>query len=126
MVHYKMCLATLFFAVFCSAALMSGAQAAQIQISNRLKVPCTLEAPNLSIPMDAKSKKSVTIDDALVGKMQVVCNGNGLDKESTACKQVIGGTGGSGIEKDDKYAFKYVKEVHVYAHVHRFLVCSFM
>ena len=120
----KALVTALFVAILFGAALMDGAQAAQVQIINRVKVVCTLEAANLSIPVDAKSSKPATIDDALGGELKAVCNGSGLDKDIAECKLLIGGTGGSGKTESVAYDFKYVKEIHILAQIGRFLVCS--
>ena len=114
----------LFVAIQFAAALTGGAQAAQVQISNRVNVACTLEASSLSIPVDSKSTKAVTIDDALGSELRAVCKGSGLDKDIAECKLLIGGTGGQGKTKDEAYDFKYVKEIHILAQIGRFLVCS--
>lgn len=124
MVGSKVLAAALFVAVQCGAALMGGAQAAQVEVMNRLSVACTLEASNLSIQVDAKSTKPATIDDALGPELRAVCNGSGLDKDIAECKLLIGGTGGSGKVKDEVYDFKYVKQIHILAQIGRFLVCS--
>ena len=126
MVSKKIYAVALSGAVLFGVSLIGEGQAAQVVANNRLKVDCTLEAPNISIPLEAKSKQSITIADVVVDNLQVVCKGNKLDKETTTCKQMIGGTGGSGIHKDEGYDLKYVKEIHVYAQVNMFLVCSFM
>jgi hypothetical protein len=124
MVRSKVLAAALFAAALCDAATIGVAQAAQVEIMNRLAVACTLEATNLSIPVDAKSNKPATIADELGGELRAVCNGSGLDKDIAECKLLIGGTGGSGNVKDEVYDFKYVKEVHILAQIGRFLVCS--
>ena len=103
---------------------LGGAQAAQVQVINRLSVACTLEAPNVSIPVEAKTSKAATIEDAAGDQLKAVCNGSGLDKDIAECKLLIGGTGGSGQIADDAYSFKYVKEIHVFAQIGQWLVCS--
>ena len=114
----------LFVVTMLGAALTDGVQAAEVQIINRLKVACTLEASDLSIPVDAKSNKAATIDDALGGELRVVCNDSGIDKDIAECKLLIGGTGGSGNTESVGYDFRYVKEIHIFAQIGRFLVCS--
>lgn len=114
----------LFVAIQCGSALTGGAQAAQVEIINRVTVACTLEASNLSILVDAKTSMPATIDDVLGGELKAVCNGSGLDKDIAECKLLIGGTGGSGKTEDVAYDFKYVKEIHILAQIGQFLVCS--
>ena len=120
----KVFAAALIVAIMLGAALTDGVQAADVKISNRVNVACTLEASDLSIPLDAKSNKQATIDDALGGELRAVCNESGLDKDIAECKLLIGGTGGSGNTTSVNYDFKYVKEIHIFAHIGQFLVCS--
>lgn len=119
-------LTALFIALLVGVALLGGAQAAQVQVINRLSVACTIEAPDLSIPVDAKTTKAATIDDAMGDELKAVCKDSGLDKDIAECKLLIGGTGGSGKVEDEAYEFKYVKEIHVFAQIGRWLVCSSM
>ena len=105
-------------------ATMGGADAANVKLTNRLSVDCTLEAPNLSIAMEAKSTQAATIDDAIGDNLKAVCKKSGLDKDEATCKLLIGGTGGSGQIADKAYPFKYVKEIHVFAQIGQWLVCS--
>ena len=116
--------AALFVATMLGAALTDGVQAAEVQISNRVNVACTLEASDLSIPLDANSNKLATIDDALGSELRATCNESGLDKDIAECKLLIGGTGGSGNTASATYDFKYVKEIHIFAQIGQFLVCS--
>jgi hypothetical protein len=103
---------------------MGGAEAANVKLTNRLAVNCTLEAPNLSIPMNAKSTQVATIDDAVGDNLKAVCKKSGLDKDETKCKLLTGGPGGSGQIADKAYPFKYVNEIHVFAQIGQWLVCS--
>ena len=103
---------------------MGGTEAASLKLTNRLAVDCTLKAPNLSIPMKAKSMQDATIDDAVGDNLTVVCKKSGLDKDETKCKLLTGGPGGSGQIADKAYPFKYVNEIHVFAQIGQWLVCS--
>ena len=123
--QYSKALATaLFVAILFGAPLTNSVEAAQVQIFNRVKVACTLQASDVSISVDTQSSKSATIDDALGVELKAVCTGSGLDKDIAECKLLIGGTGGSGKTQSEAYDFKYVKEIHILAQVGRFLVCS--
>ena len=114
----------LFAATLGGMLMIGGAQAAEVQVINRLAVACTLEGPDLAVPVDAKSTTMATIDNAIGEELKAVCNDSGLDKDIAECKLLIGGTGGSGDVKDKAYDFKYVKEIHVFAQIGTFLVCS--
>ena len=103
---------------------MGGADAANVKLTNRLAVDCTLEAPNLSIPMKAKTTQTATIDDAVGDNLTAVCKKSGLDKDKAKCKLLTGGPGGSGQIADKAYPFKYVNEIHVFAQIGQWLVCS--
>jgi hypothetical protein len=103
---------------------MGGTEAANVKLTNRLAVDCTLEAPNLSIPMKAKSTQDATIDDAVGDNLTAVCKKSGLDKDQAKCKLLTGGPGGSGQIADKAYPFKYVNEIHVFAQIGQWLVCS--
>jgi hypothetical protein len=124
MVVKKTRAAALTIALYCGAALASSAEAAEVQVINRLGVACTVEAPDLSISVDAQSTTAATIDDAVGDQLKAVCTGSGLDKDVAECKLLIGGTGGSGDAKDEAFEFKYVKEIHVFAQIGQWLVCS--
>ncbi len=103
---------------------MGGAEAARVTLINRLAVDCTLEAPNLSIAMKAKSTQAATIDDGFGDDLKAVCKKSGLDKDEVKCKLLTGGPGGSGQIADKAYPFKYVNEIHVFAQIGQWLVCS--
>lgn len=120
----KLLLSGVLAAIVVTSLPISVAQAANVKVINRLKVACTLQSADWSIPIDAKSEKATTIDDELGLGLKAVCDDTGLDKNEVECKLLIGGTGGSGQGKDEAYAFKYVREVHVFAQVGQFLVCS--
>ena len=93
-----------------------------------MAVACTLEAPGVSVAIEPNSSTSAFIDDQAGTQLKAVCKGGKLDKEETECKQVIGGSGpGRGADaKDTGYAFRYVKQVHVFPNMGRWLVCSSM
>ncbi len=113
-----------FAALLWGLAAMDSADAADITVINRISVDCVVGAGELTIPVASKSEVSATVPDELGLDLKATCNGSGLDKDETACKLIIGGSGGSGIKKDKTYDFKYVKEIHVFAQVGMFLVCS--
>ena len=100
------------------------ARAGQVEVINRVAVACSLEAPDLSVPLDPKSSKSVLIDDEIGPQIKVVCPNSGLDKDETPCKLLIGGPGGSGKVADKSYDFKYVTKIHVFPNMGQWLVCS--
>ena len=112
------------------AALLGGlvavgsAEAADVKVINRISVDCVVGAGEFTIPVASKSEVSATVPNELGLELKATCNGSGLDKDEAACKLIIGGAGGSGDEKDRSYDFKYVKEIHVFAQVGQFLVCS--
>lgn len=105
-------------------ASIGSAEAADVKVINRISADCVVGAGELAIPVASKSEVSATVPNELGLDLKATCNGSGLDKDEAACKLIIGGSGGSGIEKDKSYAFKYVKEIHVFAQVGQFLVCS--
>ena len=112
-------------AVLTALATASGTQAGEVEISNRVAVPCILKGPDITVALDAKSSKKVTIDDELDDpRITVTCQDSGLDKDETQCKLLIGGAGGSGQVTDKAYPFRYVNKIHVFPNLGRFLVCS--
>ena len=120
----RLVVAAFVLAAVLGAMTMGAAEAAKVKLTNRLAVDCILEAPNLSIPMKAKSTQTATIDDALGDDLKAVCKMSGLDKDEAKCKLLTGGPGGSGQIADKAYPFKYVNEIHVFAQIGRWLVCS--
>ncbi len=113
-----------FAALLWGLTAMDSAEAADLKVINRISVDCVVGVGEFTIPVASKSEVAATVPNELGPDLKATCNGSGLDKDETACKLIIGGSGGSGIEKDKTYDFKYVKEVHVFAQVGMFLVCS--
>ena len=113
-----------FGALLGGLAVLGNAEAADVKVINRISVDCVVGAGELAIPVASKSEVSATIPDELGLDLKATCDGSGLDKDETACNLIIGGAGGSGDDKDRTYDFKFVKQIHVFAQVGHFLVCS--
>ena len=115
---------TVFAAFLGGLVAMGSAEAAEVKVINRISVDCVVGAGELAIPVASKSEVSATVPNELGLDLKAVCDGSKLDKDEAACKLIIGGAGGSGDKKDKTYDFKYVKEIHIFAQVGHFLVCS--
>ena len=116
-----------FAAVAVFALGLATADAGQVEASNRTKVDCSLVAGDTTIPVAAGTTESVFIGDEIGDRLRARCPGSQLDRDETECKLVLGGSGpGEKGDKASEYKFRYVKQVHVFANMGRWLVCSSM
>ncbi len=116
-----------FAAIGALGMLLTTANAGQVDAVNRTKVDCSLVAGDTAIDLEAGATKSVFIDDEVGPQLRARCPESNLDKDETECKLVLGGSGpGEKGDKASEYKFRYVKQVHVFANMGRWLVCSSM